>query len=509
MKNKKMSLLFLFFTILMSMVSGNSYAYDFAVENDDGVTFYYNYINDGKDLEVVGASNYSNGTINIPEKVTYMGRTRSVTSIGEYAFGGRSSLTSVTIPNSVTSIGNKAFEDCHGLTSVTIGNSVTYIGYNAFYYCSGLTSVNIHDIAAWCKIYFMVDLSNPLYYAHHLYLDGEEIKDLVIPNSVTRIGNYAFKNCSGLTSVVIPNSVTSIGSDAFHSCSGLTSVVIGNSVTLIGSGAFYKCSGLTSVVIPNSVTSIYRSAFAYCSGLTSVVIGNSVTNIENSAFDGDDLTNVTSMITHPFHISNDTFTNNTYFNATLNVPDGTTDLYKSREGWQNFTFIEESSGSGSETPKCAMPTISYNNGKLTFASETEGATCLSTITDSDISFYTTDEVLLGVTYTITVYATKAGYENSGVATATLCWIESEPKTEGLSNNVSQVYANAALIQSYGGTITITGVEDGTPIEVYAVSGEIVGTAHATGNFISLTTNLKRGEIAIVKIGKKSVKVIMQ
>ena len=486
MKNKKMSLLFLFFTILMSMVSGNSYAYDFAVENDDGVTFYYNYINDGKDLEVVGASNYSNGTINIPEKVTYMGRTRSVTSIGERAFSGRSSLTSVTIPNSVTSIGKEAFENCRGMTSVTIGNSVTYIGYNAFYYCSGLTSVNIHDIAAWCKISFMVDLSNPLYYAHHLYLDGEEIKDLVIPNSVTRIGNDAFNNCSGLTSVVIPNSVTSINSYAFYDCSGLTSVVIGNSVTLIGNCAFSRCSGLTSVVIPNSVT-----------------------NIENSAFDGDDLTNVTSMITHPFHISNDTFTNNTYFNATLNVPDGTTDLYKSREGWQNFTFIEESSGSGSETPKCAMPTISYNNGKLTFASETEGATCLSTITDSDISFYTTDEVLLGVTYTITVYATKAGYENSGVATATLCWIESEPKTEGLSNNVSQVYANAALIQSYGGTITITGVEDGTPIEVYAVSGEIVGTAHATGNFISLTTNLKRGEIAIVKIGKKSVKVIMQ
>ena len=198
------------------------------------------------------------------------------------------------ISHSVTSIGWWAFSDCSGLTSVTIPNSVTSIGTEAFSGCSGLTSVHISDIAAWCKIDFEGSSSNPLSYAHHLYLNGEEVKDLVIPNSVTSIGSYVFYYCSGLTSVTIPNSVTSIGSLAFYSCKGLTSVTIPNSVTSIGSDAFYGCSGLTSVTIPNSVTSIGDYAFDNCSGLTSVTIPNSVTSIGRDAFSGcSGLTSVT------------------------------------------------------------------------------------------------------------------------------------------------------------------------------------------------------------------------
>ena len=126
----------------------------------------------------------------------------------------------------MTSIGDEAFRGCSGLTSVTIGSGVESIGGRAFEYCSGLTSVHISDIAAWCKIDFDDFNSNPLSYAHHLYLNGEEVKDLVIPNSVTSIGYLAFYDCSGLTSVTIPNSVTSIGTEAFSGCSGLTSVHI-------------------------------------------------------------------------------------------------------------------------------------------------------------------------------------------------------------------------------------------------------------------------------------------
>ena len=278
----------------------------------------------------------------------------SVTSIGEFAFAACFGLTSVTIPNSVTSIGNYAFYDCSGLTSVTIPNSVTSIGNYAFYNCSGLTSVTIPNSVtsigdnAFKGIRYIVYSGTAegcpwgaygLADNDFVYSDCEKTSiksyignggDVVIPNSVTSIGEGAFYGCSGLTSVTIPNSVTSIGDAAFRGCIGLTKVtinsntiasktyssssslnnifgtqvaeyVLGGSVTSIGDYAFFDCSGLTSVTIPNSITSIGESVFSNCSSLTEVIIPNSVTHIDKHAFAS--CTSLTS-ITIPNSVTN-------------------------------------------------------------------------------------------------------------------------------------------------------------------------------------------------------------
>ncbi len=303
----------------------------------------------------------------------------SVTTIGNSAFWDCSGLTSVTIPNSVTSIGQYAFTGCSGLTSVTIGSSVTTISYSAFMNCNGLTRVNITDLAAWCRISFESSNANPLYYAYHLYLNGAEVQDLVVPSTITTINNYAFYNCSGLTSVTIPYSITEIGNSAFYGCSGLTSVTIGNSVTSIGKNAFRFCSNLKTViwgavscssigdnafnyslytlqfgngvehiptglpslsmsgkrlVLPNSVKTIETGAFT--GTCDAVVIGNSIENIATGAFaSGISVAYVSSTTPRPCDA-------NAFANPqTLYVPDGTRMTYFTSQGWGEFANIIE------------------------------------------------------------------------------------------------------------------------------------------------------------------------
>lgn len=294
---------------------------------------------------------------------------------------------------------------------------------------------------------------------------------------------------AGCRNTTIPNSVTSIGNYAFDGCTSLASITIPNSVTSIGKGVFYKCSSLASVTIPSSVTSIGNQAFAYCAELTNVYChADEVPSTGPNAFDNSE----------------------TRY-ATLHVPNASIENYKQSSPWSEFGTIVGLSGS--ETQKCAKPTIYYSEGKLSYKSETEGVVFFSNITDTDMGSYSDEEVQLSVTYHISVYAAKNGYQDSDVAEATLCWIEVDPQKEGISEetptDAKQLQAQPVLIQAEEGQFSVEGVPEGTKVAVYDASGVEVGTAISHGGKTLVPAHLPQGSIAIVKIGEKAVKVAVK
>ena len=207
--------------------------------------------------------------------------------IGTNAFRWYTTLTSISIPSGVTKIGERAFDNCSSLTYISIPESITEISNDAFKGCEKLSCININSVEAWCKIKFgSIPFSNSLSPNKDLYINGEKVANLVIPEGVTQIGDYAFYYFRGLASITIPESVEYIGKYAFFSCSSLTSINIPNNLTQISDATFMHCKSLTSVTIPKSVTSIGSRAFYNCSALISISIPNSVTEIKDGAFEG-------------------------------------------------------------------------------------------------------------------------------------------------------------------------------------------------------------------------------
>ena len=238
----------------------------------DGYTYTYS-VTDGK--ATIGSSNAWTTAIS-PKPTGHVAIPSSlggfpVVGIGEYAFYNCHELEGVTIPEGVAAIGKYAFYNCFRLEGMTIPESVTAIGQYAFQSCFGLKSVHISSLTAWCQIKFDYN-ANPLRQAHELYLNGERVTKLVLPEGLKSVGTDAFAGCTGLTEVTIHDGVTAIGGSAFSGCSGLTGVTIPSHVTDIGDSAFSDCSGLTEMVIPHSVKAIGVGVFKKCNRLTKITV---------------------------------------------------------------------------------------------------------------------------------------------------------------------------------------------------------------------------------------------
>ena len=476
---KKINLLFT--AILLLCCVGTVKAEEVTI---DGIK--YDVVTKEKHAIVINGGDYS-GDIVIPSEITHNNVTHSVTSIGYYAFYDCSGLTSIEIPNSVTSIENYAFYNCSGLTSIEIPNSVTSIGEEAFYGTAWYNNQPDGVVYAGNVLYkykgtmpsntSVVVKDGTLGITASAFYGCTGLTSVTIPNSVTSIGNGAFSFCKGLTSITIPNSVTSIGNYAFSNCEMLTSVTIPNSVTSIGNGAFSSCIALTSIKIPNSVTSIGNGAFASCLGLTSIVI-----EVGNQKYDSRE--NCNAIIETK---------SNTLIAGCMNtvIPNSVTSI-----GERAFYVCY---GLTSITIPNSVTSIGYY--AFSFLNNLTDVFCLATDVPSTNSYAFYDSYPENITLhvpaeAINSYKTTEPWSNFGNI------------VEITNTGIMNIPAKAVLVTSNNGTINITCSLEGESVELYTSDAMFIESTTIENGCATIESGLSKGDIAIVKIGEKSIKIII-
>lgn len=390
------------------------------------------------------------GNIVIPATVNHNGDEYEVVRIGDSAFEW-TDITGIELPEGITALGKSCFTGCNKLTSITLKGEVTTIGNFCFYSCDGLTSLDF------------------------------------LPQSVTTLGSHCFENCSGLIAIEIPNNVTTLGSYCFNNCSNLTDVTLPNSLKTIPEFCFTS-SGLKSITLPASLERLELSCFYNCASLVEVICP--LDNLDNVTADD-----------HAF--------DGIFSEATLRVPKGTADIYRAKSPWNTFKYIVEMDEEAEDAEPCATPTIAFEGKKLTFSSATDGAKYHYTIADNDVKTeaYSKDGVVeLDAAYEVKVYASANGYKNSDMAYATIFFIDQAETATGLTFAPEQ---RGVMVTNDGRTVTVSGLEDGERVELYAVDGTLLdtGAAVAAGT-VSLDAGQATG-VVIVKAGQSSMKVSLR
>lgn len=385
-----------------------------------------------------------------------------VQTIAYGIFRGCVNLENIKLPESSVEILGHAFDGCRKLSSITIPQSLVNIGECAFYGCNSLEVINIASLEAWMN----VNLDEPysLDMSFRLVLDGKELENLVIPNSVKIIKNRAFSH-SSIKTVTIPNSVVKINEGAFSFCSSLWFVSFPESLKEIGKAAFYSS----------------KNVCYSCPWSTPVKIDDNLT------FGGEQNT------------------------CTLYVPEGSYEAYRTADVWKDFGVIKTIGTDEPQEPKdpepCSAPTITYISGTLSFESATPGAEYHYTINDTDVATdkYNTDgKVLLNGKLDISVYATADGYKASDKATATLYWLNAEGDDD--TNNINLVKTRGVMVTT-DNDITISGLNDGEVVTFYSVNGVNLGSAKAVQGVLHFAK--PNESIVIAKIKGNDLKIAIK
>jgi len=522
----------------------------------DGI--YYSYHPKTKLAEVVSGDNpYSGDILGIREVITVNNEDYAVTAIGESAFA-LNNINTISLPSSIRTIDEKAFY-YSSVSSIIIPNGVRYIRKDAFSGCKQLENIELPESVEIIE--------------QNVFSQCTQLKSITIPNRVKTIDRYSFMGCINLEEVVLPIGLEIIKEGAFNNCAFESIEIPNSVVYIYGNsfatfcGAFSECKNLKEIILPEEITFVDTNTFYGCINLKTVYIPTLVTNIYASAFEKcENLTDVYCFAENIPSTYNNVFKDAYIEFATLHVRETSIELYKEALPWNNFKSIEKIdipkhslkyivdneeyvsyeveegltispepepkkegysfsgwfglpqrmptndvivNGYFTAASKCASPIIHYENGQLKFTCATEGAEFITDITDTDIKRHYESTISLTATYCISVYATKSGYDNSEVTTATLCWIDKEPTSEDITDGVAQIPSKAVLIQSEGGFLKVEGIDEGTQVLVYTPDGKQAGSAVCRNGAALVGTSIRPGNTAIVKIGEKSVKVIMK
>lgn len=311
-----------------------------------------------------------NGINTVPTTASYKGITYDVTSIGRLAFSfvtgisdftvpegitkidwaafSESSLRSISLPSTLVELGESAFDTCQSLESITIPANVTIFGSDILYGCTSLKSVNLPEgmtriptnFMPGCVMVTSLNLPSTIKeIGEFAFSECEKLSDITLPDGITTLERFCFAYCPDLTKLDIPESVTTMGHGVFYQA-GLLEASLPENITVIPDGTFQCCASLPSFVIGNNVVELEQEVFYWCFELKDITFGEKVAKIGEKVFYGDQkIENVICLNPEPAEGAE--FENAVYQNATLTVPSGSLDAYKSAEGWKNFVKIQE------------------------------------------------------------------------------------------------------------------------------------------------------------------------
>lgn len=419
------------------------------------------------------------GDVVIPETFEHNGITYTVTSVDQRAFYSCTDLTSIVLPATITNIEDNAFYGCTALKKVVLPSRLTMLKDATFQNCSAL-------------------------------------EDITLPSTLGSIGKDVFSYCTSLKKIVFPTNCTSIGSQTFYNCTSLVELQLPEKATDIGFRAFWNCQKLTSVVLPDMLGTVGVSVFEKCSNLQTVRFGKGLVTIDHFAFNEcKSLRDLYFTSTTLPHSAQETAFYETPTYKRIHVPSSLIEAYHSKPLWREFSSILPI--------QSATPSVDLKDGNLLIISETnlnytdEKEVITYDVKVSDISAGKVNADAmetfgnLSLTYDVTATASVFGCEKSEPMIATICWLnhdleigEGGEEEGGTTQIETAPTQRAVIVQSNGGEIAVSGLDEDESIAFYDLSGRLLGRAMSSAGSANFTATA--GQIIVVRVADSSFKL---